>query len=160
MGSSCADDIQPTKQASAHSYVKHAETLTFEKLTFMLIPALIFLPVPAHSYVSEIIATNASGPLNIYPLTIHGTTVGNPTRCFLPVNLVASSLICLTKCTAEDCQEAFAKHHQLRAHICAEHAPSGTKPYRCEHEGCSKSFNTNQHLKTHQKTHDGESNPL
>jgi len=34
------------------------------------------------------------------------------------------------------------------------HAPPGTKPYRCDHEGCSKSFNTNQHLHTHQKTHD------
>ncbi|KJA27725.1 hypothetical protein HYPSUDRAFT_130794 [Hypholoma sublateritium FD-334 SS-4] len=60
------------------------------------------------------------------------------------------------ECTAEDCHEAFAKHYQLRAHLCREHAPPGTKPYCCENEGCSKSFDTNQHLKTHQKTHDSK----
>ncbi|PPQ89706.1 hypothetical protein CVT25_014107 [Psilocybe cyanescens] len=58
------------------------------------------------------------------------------------------------QCTENDCLEAFSKHHLLRAHICSEHAPPGTKPYRCSHEGCTKSFDTNQHLRTHQKTHD------
>ncbi|KAF4621040.1 hypothetical protein D9613_000365 [Agrocybe pediades] len=60
----------------------------------------------------------------------------------------------LYKCNEADCQESFAKHHQLRAHICSEHSPPGTKPYICDHEGCTKSFDTNQHLRTHQKTHD------
>lgn len=48
----------------------------------------------------------------------------------------------------------FSKHQQLRAHICSEHAPSGTKPYQCDHTGCTKSFSTNQKLRTHSKTHD------
>ncbi|QRW16826.1 C2H2 zinc finger [Rhizoctonia solani] len=30
----------------------------------------------------------------------------------------------------------------------------GTKPYRCEHTGCTKSFATNQKLKSHTKVHD------
>lgn len=50
--------------------------------------------------------------------------------------------------------EAFTKHHQLRAHISTFHSPVGTKPYRCEHTDCSKSFATNQKLRAHQKTHD------
>ncbi|THV06098.1 hypothetical protein K435DRAFT_816192 [Dendrothele bispora CBS 962.96] len=57
------------------------------------------------------------------------------------------------KCTEPDCMEVFAKHHQLRTHICTVHAPPGTKPYRCEHEGCDKSFSMNQHLRTHMKVH-------
>ncbi|KAA1477311.1 hypothetical protein DENSPDRAFT_875196 [Dentipellis sp. KUC8613] len=55
------------------------------------------------------------------------------------------------KCTS--CPAAFLKHHQLRAHAATEHAPPGTKPYQCEHEGCTKSFSTNQKLRTHAKVH-------
>lgn len=47
------------------------------------------------------------------------------------------------------------KHHQLREHLCTAHAPPGTKPYMCEHSGCTKSFSTNQKLRTHMKIHDG-----
>ena len=49
---------------------------------------------------------------------------------------------------------AFAKHHQLRSHIAEAHCPVGTKPFRCEHENCTKSFSTSQKLKAHSKTHD------
>ncbi|KAI0762861.1 hypothetical protein C8Q74DRAFT_1207337 [Fomes fomentarius] len=59
------------------------------------------------------------------------------------------------KCTEANCDAAFAKHHQLREHICTVHSPPGTKPYRCEHAGCTKSFATNQKLTAHIKTHDG-----
>lgn len=55
-----------------------------------------------------------------------------------------------------DCDEAFAKHHQLRSHLCTAHAPPGTKPYQCSHEGCTKSFSTNQHLRTHLRVHNGK----
>lgn len=64
------------------------------------------------------------------------------------------------QCSEADCLEAFAKHHQLRAHTCAVHALPGTKPFICGHNGCTKSFNTNQHLQTHQKIHDGACNHL
>lgn len=67
-----------------------------------------------------------------------------------------ATLIHYPQCTESSCHEAFAKHHQLRAHICTAHAPPGTKPYRCEHEGCSRSFSTNQKLRTHSKVHDGK----
>ncbi|KAF8995512.1 hypothetical protein BDQ17DRAFT_1311014 [Cyathus striatus] len=59
-------------------------------------------------------------------------------------------------CTENGCNEAFAKHHQLRSHFCTAHAPPGTKPYRCDHDGCTKSFDTNQHLRAHLKTHDSK----
>lgn len=36
------------------------------------------------------------------------------------------------------------------------HALPGTKPYQCEHQGCTQSFSTNQHLRTHTKVHNGE----
>jgi len=52
-----------------------------------------------------------------------------------------------------NCLEAFAKHHQLRAHKCTVHAAPGTKPFQCEHEGCTQSFATNQHLRTHSRVH-------
>ncbi|KAI0043129.1 hypothetical protein FA95DRAFT_1563607 [Auriscalpium vulgare] len=57
------------------------------------------------------------------------------------------------KCTAEECGAAFLKHHQLRAHLATEHAPPGTKPYQCEHAGCTKSFPTAQKLTAHGKVH-------
>lgn len=57
-------------------------------------------------------------------------------------------------CTEAGCQEAFSKHHQLRAHICEAHSPPGTKPYICSHPSCNKSFPTNQKLRGHMKTHD------
>lgn len=47
------------------------------------------------------------------------------------------------------------KHHQLRQHMRTIHSPPGTKSYRCEHTGCTKSFATNQKLRAHMKTHDG-----
>jgi len=50
--------------------------------------------------------------------------------------------------------QSFTKHHHLRAHISTVHSPAGTKPYRCEHPDCPKSFATNQKLHAHQKTHD------
>lgn len=50
--------------------------------------------------------------------------------------------------------QSFAKHHHLRTHISTAHSPAGTKPYRCEHFDCPKSFATNQKLWAHQKTHD------
>ncbi|KAJ3733838.1 hypothetical protein DFJ43DRAFT_994538 [Lentinula guzmanii] len=56
-------------------------------------------------------------------------------------------------CPEPDCNEDFAKHHQLRSHICSVHSPSGTKPYPCSHEGCTKSFDTSQHLRTHLRVH-------
>lgn len=61
------------------------------------------------------------------------------------------------QCSELDCEASFAKHHLLREHICTKHAPPGTKPYRCEHEGCTKSFTTSQKLRVHAKTHDGTS---
>ncbi|KIK90842.1 hypothetical protein PAXRUDRAFT_662159 [Paxillus rubicundulus Ve08.2h10] len=57
-------------------------------------------------------------------------------------------------CPEVDCDEVFAKHHQLRAHICDTHSPPGTKPYICSHPECMKSFTTNQKLRGHIKTHD------
>ncbi|KIY53380.1 hypothetical protein FISHEDRAFT_7965, partial [Fistulina hepatica ATCC 64428] len=57
-------------------------------------------------------------------------------------------------CSQADCNAVFAKHHQLRTHMCTAHAPPGTKPYQCDHDGCNKSFDTNQHLHAHIKTHD------
>lgn len=59
------------------------------------------------------------------------------------------------QCNEANCDAAFIKHHQLRDHICTVHSPPGTKPYRCEHAGCIKSFATNQKLTAHMKTHDG-----
>lgn len=59
----------------------------------------------------------------------------------------------------EVCPAAFAKHHQLRAHTAAEHAPPGSKPYLCTHGGCTKSFATAQKLRAHAKVHDGQSSP-
>ena len=35
------------------------------------------------------------------------------------------------------------------------HCAAGTKPFRCEHEGCEKSFSTSQKLRAHSKTHVG-----
>ncbi|CAL1696061.1 unnamed protein product [Somion occarium] len=58
------------------------------------------------------------------------------------------------QCNEPGCGLAFAKHHQLRDHMCSVHAPPGTKPYRCEHSGCAKSFSTSQKLRAHLKTHD------
>ncbi|KAI0793395.1 hypothetical protein C8Q75DRAFT_559342 [Abortiporus biennis] len=60
------------------------------------------------------------------------------------------------KCTEPSCNASFAKHHQLRSHICTTHSPPGTKPYLCEHSNCSKSFDTNQKLRSHMKTHDAK----
>ena len=51
---------------------------------------------------------------------------------------------------------AFLKHHQLRSHLAVGHAPPGTKPYQCEHEGCAKSFATKQKLNAHTKVHGGK----
>ncbi|KAF8705406.1 Zinc finger, C2H2 type, partial [Rhizoctonia solani] len=56
------------------------------------------------------------------------------------------------KCTL--CTLAFGKHNALRRHIADSHSPPGTKPYRCEHTGCTQSFATNQKLKSHTKVHD------
>lgn len=77
-----------------------------------------------------------------------------------PVSIWASEICAIEiwlplQCTEDSCDEAFAKHHQLRAHICTSHAPPGTKPYRCDHGGCTRSFSTNQKLRTHSKVHDG-----
>ncbi|KAH7335606.1 hypothetical protein B0J17DRAFT_720146 [Rhizoctonia solani] len=52
------------------------------------------------------------------------------------------------------CPLAFSKHGALRLHIAESHSPPGTKPYRCEHPGCTQSFATNQKLKSHAKVHD------
>ncbi|KAJ9098160.1 hypothetical protein QFC21_004489 [Naganishia friedmannii] len=52
------------------------------------------------------------------------------------------------------CEHAFAKHHQLRSHVAASHAPEGTKPFQCPHPTCTWSFATSQKLKVHQRTHD------
>ncbi|CAE6408708.1 unnamed protein product [Rhizoctonia solani] len=52
------------------------------------------------------------------------------------------------------CSLAFSKHGALRLHIAESHSPPGTKPYRCEHPGCTQSFATNQKLQTHVKVHD------
>ncbi|KAH7883166.1 hypothetical protein F5I97DRAFT_189906 [Phlebopus sp. FC_14] len=57
-------------------------------------------------------------------------------------------------CTEIGCDEVFAKHHQLRSHVCATHSPPGTKPYICSHPGCTKSFSTNQKLRGHVRIHD------
>ncbi|KAI6131243.1 hypothetical protein EDD16DRAFT_1821162 [Pisolithus croceorrhizus] len=57
-------------------------------------------------------------------------------------------------CPEDGCEEAFSKHHQLRAHVCQAHSPPGTKPYICSHPSCDKSFSTNQKLRGHMKTHD------
>ncbi|KAH7921273.1 hypothetical protein BV22DRAFT_1038843 [Leucogyrophana mollusca] len=57
-------------------------------------------------------------------------------------------------CTKASCDKVFAKHHQLRDHLCTVHAPPGTKPYQCTHDACAKSFATNQKLRAHLKTHD------
>ncbi|ETW80462.1 putative transcription regulator [Heterobasidion irregulare TC 32-1] len=54
----------------------------------------------------------------------------------------------------EVCPAAFAKHHQLRAHTAAEHAPPGSKPYLCTHNECTKSFATAQKLRAHVKVHE------
>ncbi|CEL56273.1 Transcription factor IIIA OS=Schizosaccharomyces pombe (strain 972 / ATCC 24843) GN=sfc2 PE=2 SV=1 [Rhizoctonia solani AG-1 IB] len=56
------------------------------------------------------------------------------------------------KCTL--CPLAFAKHGALRLHTAETHSPPGTKPYQCEHAGCTQSFATNQKLKAHVKVHD------
>lgn len=75
----------------------------------------------------------------------------------LPIISLAKYIL---QCTTEgSCDAAFSKHHQLRHHICTVHSPPGTKPYRCEHDGCVKSFATNQKLRAHMKTHDGTCNP-
>ncbi|KAJ9118802.1 hypothetical protein QFC24_006001 [Naganishia onofrii] len=52
------------------------------------------------------------------------------------------------------CEQAFAKHHQLRSHTAVSHAPEGTKPFQCPHPTCTWSFATAQKLKVHQRTHD------
>jgi len=96
------------------------------------------------------------GLRSTFKYTSRGTTVQNLIRFVVYKNLLSTGTHFVpSKCQEAGCDEAFAKHHQLRAHICASHAPPGTKPYHCEHEGCLKSFNTNQHLRAHQKTHDG-----
>src|SRR5260370_27841175 len=58
------------------------------------------------------------------------------------------------QCTEADCSQSFTKQHHLRDYISTFHSPAGTKPYRCEHPDCLKSFATNQKLRAHQKTHD------
>lgn len=61
----------------------------------------------------------------------------------------------VVQCSLERCTAAFPKHHQLRAHMTSEHAPTGTKPYQCDHADCTKSFSTNQKLQAHLKVHEG-----
>lgn len=57
-----------------------------------------------------------------------------------------------TQCT--ECDETFRKHHLLRTHIAEVHSEDGTKPFRCDHSDCDKSFSQAVHLKAHLKTHD------
>ncbi|BEI92966.1 uncharacterized protein CcaverHIS019_0505940 [Cutaneotrichosporon cavernicola] len=52
------------------------------------------------------------------------------------------------------CEETFPKSHLLREHVAAAHMPAGSKPWACTHEGCGRSFDTKQKLRTHEKTHD------
>jgi hypothetical protein len=44
--------------------------------------------------------------------------------------------------------------------MASEHAPSGTKPYQCDHEDCTMSFSTNQKLHAHLKVHEGIWRPV
>ncbi|GAA5883566.1 hypothetical protein JCM3774_001743 [Rhodotorula dairenensis] len=53
-----------------------------------------------------------------------------------------------------DCGQHFRKHRGLRDHLAQAHAPPGTKPFICEHPGCTQSFKQMAHLKSHAKTHD------
>ena len=55
---------------------------------------------------------------------------------------------------------AFTKAHHLRDHVVLAHMPAGTKPYICDHPGCSASFALRNQLKAHEKTHDGERRSL
>ncbi|KIY61828.1 hypothetical protein CYLTODRAFT_439053, partial [Cylindrobasidium torrendii FP15055 ss-10] len=57
------------------------------------------------------------------------------------------------KCAWEGCNETFPKNHQLRAHIAEVHFPEDTKPYICAHDGCIKSYNTQQLLDNHARSH-------
>lgn len=59
------------------------------------------------------------------------------------------------QCTTPRCFESFNKHHQLRSHVALVHSTPGTKNFPCEHEGCNQSFATNQKLKAHVKSHQG-----
>ncbi|KAM0786429.1 hypothetical protein ACM66B_001893 [Microbotryomycetes sp. NB124-2] len=52
-----------------------------------------------------------------------------------------------------ECDASFRKHHLLRAHVAEAHSAPGTLPFKCEHDGCDRSFKQLTHLKTHLKTH-------
>jgi len=50
------------------------------------------------------------------------------------------------KCTHEGCNEEFAKHGQLRRHVCLH---TGKKPYPCTEEGCTSAFDYPSMFKNH-----------
>jgi hypothetical protein len=100
-------------------------------------------------------ARNGSGPSSTSRCTRIRTAGLNLMLCVISQISKPFALISSSQCTVEDCDEVFAKHHQLRSHTCQAHAPPGTKPYMCTHPGCARSFDTNQKLRGHVRTHDG-----
>lgn len=115
-----------------------------------------FQALPNHLLVRKKDAGNDFGRLSTFECTQNFIGVKRHSRyvCKMPyIVIVAETRI--SKCTEPKCDAAFNKHHQLRDHIATLHSPPGTKPYRCERSGCTKSFATNQKLTAHAKTHDG-----
>ncbi|CAD6208714.1 GSCOCG00003521001-RA-CDS [Cotesia congregata] len=54
-------------------------------------------------------------------------------------------------CTVPGCKKSFNKPSRLLWHL-RKH--TGTKPYKCNFEGCDKEYTNSSHLKRHQKVHE------
>ncbi|CAK5281822.1 unnamed protein product [Mycena citricolor] len=144
--------IDPT--SSVLSFAKHATSPIYGKRTSKPTLAVIYRTRSAHTFALRAIAQNDSGLLSTFGRMSIGIMERNHLRRGpqFRVCVVAKQG---EQCSEDDCHQSFAKHHQLLSHKCSEHAPPGSKPYRCNHEGCIQSFSTNQHLRTHAKVHNG-----
>jgi general transcription factor IIIA len=144
--------------SSGRSCVQHATSLTCVRHILLLMCVCICRSPKSRSIAPRISVRNGSGPRSIFVYIWKRTQARSLSRyvsfVFLARYLTDDRFI---KCTASDCYEAFFKHHQLRSHIATAHSPPGTKSYICSHDGCIKSFSTNQKLKAHAKVHEGMS---
>ncbi|XP_004715504.1 zinc finger X-linked protein ZXDB, partial [Echinops telfairi] len=69
-----------------------------------------------------------------------------------PLNLGSSMVLFM--CPEAQCEQTFAKKHQLKVHLLTHNSSQGQRPFKCPLVGCGWTFTTSYKLKRHLQSHD------